>query len=163
KATVEQREMATVLLEGSNLSKAQLQGADTFGVWLNEATLIETQLDTANLHGAQMKQADRFQPRLEGADRRDTHRERTTRTEAQLEGINLKAATLSDKSRVGPKLVDAQWGTTNLAVVDWSQVKMLGDEVAAHQKEGRNGEKEIIWRRIEYEAAVRANRQLAVA
>ncbi|MFL5658167.1 MAG: pentapeptide repeat-containing protein [Ktedonobacteraceae bacterium] len=253
KATVEQREMATVLLEGANLSKAQLQGADLFGVRLNEATLIETQLDTANLRGAQMKQADLFQARLEGADLREAQLEGATLMEArlqganlmqaqlrgadcygarleganlveghlegakltvadlegahlqaaylekavlsqaqlqgadlrgaqlqgadlfgarlnkailieaQLEGINLKAATLSDRSRVGPKLVDAQWGTTNLAVVDWSQVKMLGDEVAAHQKEGRNGEKEIIWRRIEYEAAVRANRQLAVA
>jgi len=55
------------------------------------------------------------------------------------------------------------WGDANLAVVDWKSVSMLGDEYQARQKE-RNGKvKDRRTRLNEYEAAVRANRQLAIA
>src|SRR5260370_32034107 len=92
---------------------------------------------------------------------------------AQLEGANLSGAQLEraflvnvmlgDKQRIGPRLADLQWGDTNLAVVDWSQVAALGDEHQARQKKTPDGKKtEQAERLSEYQAAVRANRQPAV-
>jgi hypothetical protein len=48
-------------------------------------------------------------------------------------------------------------------VVDWSQVKILGDEFTARQSTRDGKEKDAATRLKEYELAVRANRQLAVA
>ncbi len=43
---------------------------------------------------------------------------------------------------ISSKLADVQWGDTNLAVVDWSQIIILGDEHEAVLKIDRdNGEK----------------------
>src|SRR5260370_4517115 len=78
----------------------------------------------AGLIGAQLKGASLSEAQLEGADL----------SYAQLKGAILRNVILSDKQRIGPRLVDLQWGNTNLAVVDWSQVDMLGDEREARQK-----------------------------
>jgi hypothetical protein len=65
---------------------------------------------------------------------------------------------------VGPRLADTQWGVTNLAVVDWSQVTKPGDEWEAKQKMTTDGKKKEKAERLnDYRAAARANRQLAVA
>ena len=50
-------------------------------------------------------------------------------------------------------LSDVRWGGTNLAVIDWSLVNMLGDERKARQQHNLR----------HYRRAVRANRQLSVA
>lgn len=76
----------------------------------------------------------------------------------------LDDATLGNEHHIGPHLADTQWGTTNLAVVDWSQVSKLGDEWEAMQKTTPHGVTIKIHERLDnYRAAVRANRQLAVA
>ena len=83
---------------------------------------------------------------------------------AQLAGAHLRNVMLGDKQRIGPRLADLQWGDTNLAVVDWSHVAVLGDEHQARQKTTPDGKKKRKALRVsEYQAAVRANRQLAVA
>ncbi len=85
-------------------------------------------------------------------------------SEAKLEGANLSGIILGDKKHVGPWLADVQWGSTNLAVVDWSQVNILREEYEAQQKKTSGGERKDTDRRLdEYKTAVRANRQLAVA
>jgi hypothetical protein len=51
----------------------------------------------------------------------------------------------------------------NLAVADWSQVKLLDDEYQARLKRNPNGEVKLnSWKLIEYKRAVRANRQHAM-
>ena len=65
----------------------------------------------------------------------------------------------------GSWLADVQWeSSTNLALVDWSQVMILGDEDVARQKRDEDGQvrsrKKIL---RDYQTAVRANWQLAVA
>ena len=61
-------------------------------------------------------------------------------------------------------MADVQWDGTNLAVVDWSQIDILGEEYEAHQKKRLYGDmKDQDERLNEYQIAVRANRQLAVA
>jgi uncharacterized protein YjbI with pentapeptide repeats len=152
--TEEQRSSAVVLMRGAILSEAQLQGADLYQAQLQGAILSEAQLQGADLSGAQLQGAALYQAQLEEANLR----------KAQLQGANLRNVMLGDKKRIGPRLADLQWGDTNLAVADWSQVAVLGDEREARQKKTPGGEKkEKAVRLSEYQAAVRANRQLAVA
>jgi uncharacterized protein YjbI with pentapeptide repeats len=194
KATEEQRSSAVVLMRGANLSYAQLEGANLSGAQLEGAYLSYAQLEEANFIGAQLKEVDLkgtqlkgaylywaqleganfIGAQLKGADLGGAQLDGAYLREAQLEGVNLSGAQLKgadlrnvilgDKQRIGPRLADLQWGDTNLAAVDWSQVAALGDEHQARQKKTPDGKKkEQAARLSEYQAAVRANRQLAVA
>jgi len=64
---------------------------------------------------------------------------------------------------VGPYVADVQWDDTNLAVVRWSQIRILGDEYIARQKVFDGKQKDKTARLQECNTAVRANRQLAIA
>lgn len=85
---------------------------------------------------------------------------------ANLSGAFFDSATLLEKTYLGDRkygfvsLVDVSWGDTNLSIVNWTKVKMLGDESMARQKK-TSGDKR--GKLVEYQLAVRANRQLAVA
>jgi hypothetical protein len=82
----------------------------------------------------------------------------------------LTEVRLGDKQRGFASLADIHWNDVNLAVVDWTEVKMLGDERQAHQQKGKHNELESNFfldadRDLQldaYRKAVRANRQLAV-
>jgi hypothetical protein len=120
------------------------------------------QLTKAHLNAAQFAGADLNEANLKEADLNGAHLEDTDLRRACLDGAKLKNTILGNKKSIGPQIADAQWGTTNLTVVKWSQVKILGDEYEALQKK-RNGQvKDKSTRLTEYEGAVRANRQLAV-
>jgi uncharacterized protein YjbI with pentapeptide repeats len=153
-ATEEERSSAVVLMREANLFRAQLEGASLSGARLQGANLMEAQLQGAILFRAQLEGADLSRAQLEGVNF----------SEAQLEGANLRGVILGNQQGIGPQLADVQWGSTNLAVVDWSQVTKLGDEWEAMQKtlplSVKKGKDE---RLNDYRAAVRANRQLAVA
>jgi uncharacterized protein YjbI with pentapeptide repeats len=191
RATVEQQNMAGVLMERANLSGARLEGANLRGAQLEKAYLRGAQLEGANLRGAQLGGANLYKAQLEranlgeaqlggailykaqleranlskaqlgGANLSKAQLEGANLSRAQLGGANLTDIKLGDKQRIGPRIADAQWNDTNLAVVDWSQVTKLGDEWKAKQKQAPGGEKKE--KDNEYRAAVRANRQLAVA
>src|SRR5258708_1695284 len=143
-AQLEEADLSLAQLEGAILYRAQLTGASLGGAQLTGAYLNEAQLAGASLSGAQLARAD-----LRGA---------------QLAGADLRNVVLGDQQRIGPRLADLRWGDTNLAVVEWSQVDVLGDEYQARQKKTSDGKKkEQAARLSEYQEAVRANRQLAVA
>jgi hypothetical protein len=101
------------------------------------------------------------------------HLERTFLYKAHLEGAKLGTAERkitplaalvgTHQQRIGPWFADIQWGNVNLAVVQWSQVEMLGDGYKARQGWRGGQRKSNLTRLEEYEAAMRANRQLAVA
>ena len=151
-------------LKGADLSRAQLERAKLGWTQLKGASLWGAQLKGASLWGAQLKGASLSEAQLEGASLREVQLERANLREAQLKGAILRNVMLGDKQRIGPRLADVQWGDTNLAVIDWSQVDMLGDEREARQKKTPDREeKEKAARLSEYQTAVRANRQLAVA
>jgi len=60
-------------------------------------------------------------------------------------------------------LVDVQWGDANIAVIDWSTIQKLGNEVLARRRKQDNGKiKGTSTRLSEHREAVRANRQLSV-
>jgi len=136
-STKQQGDMAAVHLEGTNLRGAHLEGAD----------LREAHLERTDLRWVHMEEIDLRGAHLEGADLRG----------AYLEGALLIEAALSDEKNIGPLLADVRWGNSNLAVVNWSQVQMLGDEYTIWQKK-HDGKVTDTW----YAIALRANRQLSL-
>jgi uncharacterized protein YjbI with pentapeptide repeats len=142
-ATEEQIEMAGVYLEGASLKRARLERAVLSNAHLENADLFRAHLVRANLYGA--------------------HLERTNLRQAHLEGAYLLKSTLSDENGIGPQLLRVRWGNADLAVVKWSQMKMLAEDYAAKQKKHNGKAIERTTRLERYEQAVRANRQLAVA
>jgi uncharacterized protein YjbI with pentapeptide repeats len=145
-------------LSGTKLSKAnllgvQLQGADLKNAQLQGANLKNAQLQGANLSGTKLKETDLSEAQLAGTDLRG----------AQLQGVRLVNITLSDENHIGPRIADAQFNDLNLLVMKWTQVELLGDEFNAKQKKLEGKIKDKTVRVEEYEEAVRANRQLAVA
>src|SRR6266480_3760349 len=136
-ATDHQRDLAGVHLERADLRGAHLEGADLCGAHLAGADLRGAHLEGADLCGAHLEGNEEFP---NPADLRMSFFDNTT----ILEGI-----TLGDETYGFVPLADVRWGKVNLTRVDWSQVHRLGDEYATQWKMP-----------IEYQAAIRANRQL---
>ena len=156
-------------LQRANLSKAHLERAQLKEADLRQARLSETHLEKAGLGQAHLERAILTRTCLEESDLRGAHMEGTFIQEARLEGARLCEAyfdsetqlinvSLGKRLRCSSFLADVHWGSTNLAVVDWSSLKILGDESEAHQH--RNDDK--ITALYYYRRAVRANRQLAI-
>src|SRR6266566_2508465 len=152
-----QRDRAGLDLRGADLSYAQLQnlplartiGDVTWRTWDNltekQHHMAAMQLQHADLKGAYLEGSSLEYANLEGADLRRCHLEeanlgstnmqRAYCEQAHLDGARLDGLVLADENHVGPRLVDTHWGDANLAVVDWSQVRILGEEHEARQKE----------------------------
>ena len=151
-ARLEQADLSEAHLEEGYLSGVYLQEADLSRAHLEGAYLGEAHLEDASLYRAHLERAFLYKAHLEGARLSRTHVEVAKRKKAE-----------SGEQLIGPSLADAQWSNVNLAVVQWSQVDMLGDEYKARQATQTGERKNNMIRLEEYEAAVRANRQLAVA
>ena len=177
-------------LQDANLMYARLQGIDLWGARLDRAYLDEAQLQRADLHDAglqgahlrraQLQDADLHEAQLQGAALLSIQAQGANLTYAHLEGANLshahmegarfigtffdKATAFNDAKLARASLDRATFDNTNLSVVDWKQVPILGDEVTAQNPKEPNGKrKELLQRIADYEAAVRAYRRLAVA
>src|SRR5258708_17020951 len=163
-AQLEEANLSLAQLERAILYRAQLKGASLAGARLEGAYLDKAQLTGANLVGAQLTGAYLNEAQLTGASLSGAQLARADLRGAQLAGADLRNVVLGDQQHIGPRLADLRWGDTNLAVVEWSQVDVLGDEYQARQKKTSDGKKkEQAARLSEYQEAVRANRQLAVA
>ena len=142
-ANDKQREMAAIQLQGARFFGTHLEGAHLRFAHLENAYLPFTRLERTHLRGAH----------LIGTDLR----------EAYMQKVRLENAVLSNEKYVGPRIADAQLEGANLAIVDWTQVQMLGDEYEAWQNKRDGKMKDKSTRLDDYEKAVRANRQLAIA
>ncbi len=173
-AQLEEAELSWAQLEEADLGRAQLKKAKLFGAQLKRANLSGAQLEEAELYDAQLEGAilSRAQLKgailaganLEGADLSGANLEEADLSGANLEKAKIQHIILSNKQRVSPLLADVQWGNINLAVVNWSQILILGDEYLAEQRYTTDGKYKNKGTRLsEYQAAVRANRQLAVS
>src|SRR6202023_516275 len=75
----------------------------------------------------------------------------------------LDGANFSDGGHKCAFLADVRWGGVNLTDVNWSSVKVLGDESKARRRKARGRRvKEKAERLDEFKVAVHANRQLAL-
>lgn len=193
-----QRDEAGVHLDDAFLWYAHLEGACLNRAHLERAQLREAFLEGASLHRAWMERAYLKMAHLEGANLVGTHLEIAFLGQAHLEGkspspnyadglpaANLREAFLDPGTRLPhvilgdtksgfAQLADVRWNGTNLALVDWAPMKMLGDEYVARQNDRRsratNGQKTAAEKAKEekelldgYREAVRAYRQLAIA
>jgi uncharacterized protein YjbI with pentapeptide repeats len=173
-ANEEQREAAAAHLEKANLDRTHLEGAALRWAHLEGASLFGAYLQEARLRAAKLSGAQLQRAHLEGASLVRTHLAGQTMPKyvppANMRGAffdtmtNLDRVILGDEQHGAISLADISWGGVNLAVVDWSAIRALGDEDIAHQSRLPNGGKKDAQVRLrEYQAAVRANRQLAVA
>ena len=115
------------------------------------------------LRNAYLEDADLKSTHLEYAHLRGSNLRGVNLTSAYLEGAHLENVTLSNEKCIGLYVADIHWNDVNLAVIQWAQMTMLGDEYEAHQKDSNGKIKSSDIRLSEYQVAVRANRQLAVA
>ncbi len=143
-------------LEAMHLVRADLRGARLAGVRLEGADLSRGDLRNTEFVKAHLEDADLTQCDVRGANF----------CGAYLTGANLGEICLSDENQVGPRVADVQWSNVDLTTVKWSKVKMLGDERLA--RKGKLGDEVkgiplfcLNTTLDKYEAAVRANRQLA--
>jgi Uncharacterized low-complexity proteins len=156
-------------LDNAKLSHALLSYAMFFGAQLNGAFLVGVQAEETNFTGAQLEGADlrkanlkgaRFiGANLKGADLTEANLEGAILIGAQLDGANLTSIVLSGSNNIGPTLLDVNWGYTRLGVVDWTQIRLLGDEAQLVQNAHTSADKETgtnAWKQ-----AMRANRQLS--
>src|SRR5262249_13395004 len=175
-------------LERATLRAAHLERADLREAHLEQADLLRVNLRDANLEAATLHGALLLGVHLEGANLYGAHLEGKRGVgdvvgdvaPADLRGAffdsgsNLRHATLGDDALGYVSLADVTWGGVNLAVVKWSRpgglfgrrarAALLGDEREARRQMTRTGEVKDGERWLAgYEAAVRANRQLAVA
>jgi len=168
-----ERTMAALLLEQADLKGAHLEHARLAYAHMEKADLRDAHLEGANLSGVDLEGAYLRGTHLEGADLFNTHLDETFLWQAHLEGARLNGTHLEgarlnnlilcDEKRIGPWMADVRWSDASLAVVNWSQMKMLGEENQARQKLRDGKPKDAATRLNEYERAVRANRQLATA
>jgi uncharacterized protein YjbI with pentapeptide repeats len=153
-AHLERANLSEASLKGANLNRAHLGGASLDGIYLDGASLDGTHLEGASLKQARLEGASFNRAHLEGADLREAFFSNTTRFHDVI---------LSNEKYGSPSIADVHWNGINLAVVDWTSVKVLGDEQTAHQTITPNGTKKYMAIQIdEYRKAVRANRQLVV-
>lgn len=150
-------------LEGSSFEYADMEGADLRGCHLEDANLGTVNLKGAYCEGAHLEGVDFWLAHLEGAFLWRTYLQGTRFSEARLDGAHLDHPVFVDERGIGPHLVDTHWGDVILANVHWSEMRMPGDEYQARQKTRDGQPKDRETRLIEFENAVRANRQLAVA
>jgi uncharacterized protein YjbI with pentapeptide repeats len=132
-------QLAGAYLTGAALWRANLRGANLAGAILDDVDFTEADLSGVNLEGA----------RLYGTN--------LTRATFSNE-TSLKNIVLSTGSR-GLTVAEVRWNEVNLAVVDWTPLRRLGDEHRARQADLGEGPMNAA---EAYSAAARANQQLTL-
>ena len=171
--TQEQLRIAAIDLRGAHLDGAHLEGscleyadmghADLRGCHLEGASLWAVNLREANCDGAHLEGTDLWNAHLEGAFLYRANLQGARLHEAYLAGAHFNNLHLTDEDGVGPMLADMHWEGVNLSVVNWSQIRMLGDvRLALQQQSGGVVEGRVPKGQV-FKSAIRANQQLALA
>jgi uncharacterized protein YjbI with pentapeptide repeats len=160
----------------STLMEAHLEGANLNGAHLEGANLWNAHLEGANLQRAFFDSATELEGIHLGNDGFDGRKVNLFGKVAYFATHILGQVVLfwghqthhdKDQTRhdkYSPaSLADVRWGDAVLAVVKWSLVEMPGEEYKARQKKHDGKVKDKDTQIEEYEDAIRANRQLAVA
>lgn len=160
-------QMRDVNLQGAGLRSAVLVNADLLGANLSGAyfafaDMQRTRLDRANLQGTMLGEANLQGASLDGAKINDANF-----TKANLKGANLRAVQVDGNTTLSEVVLDEatqlgniNWSGVPLARVDWSQIKVLGDEANI----GRiTGPRKRAQRVEAYRDAARAYHGLSVA
>jgi hypothetical protein len=147
-------------LAGADLPDSRFDGADLSGASLAGARLGRTSFEGTNLTGADLSAVH-----LEGASLSGACLERADLRRAVFDAATrLEDALLGATARGGPLVAGLRWGDADLAALHWEVIAVLGDEQVARQRRDAGDKiKSRAVRLAEYDAAVRANQQLAAA
>lgn len=158
-ATLDNAYLEHAYLYGANLEHAHLYGAN-----LRDAILDEAHLEEASLFNTHFERAEIINAHFEGATLFETHLEGSDISGAFFNGsTDLFHIILNNEQYGSVSLCDIHWKDVNIAVVDWSTLTILGDELSAIPRHYDNGEpKNLEVYTDGYQTAVRAYRQLAV-
>ena len=153
--TLKQRIMAEIHLEKASLRSAHLEAACLTRAHLEGADIGSTHLEGTDLYRAHLEGATLFKAYLGGASLQNAYLDTAT---------NLSNILFEDENFGITLTADIHWSDVNLAVVNWKQLKVLGEESVAKQSMTWTGQakKKEEWLQG-YRSAVRSNRQLAVA
>lgn len=164
-ANMERCMLVTSHLEEACLNRVQLQRADMAAAHLEGAALVEAHLEQADLFGAHLEGAILTGTYLAGAQLDTAYLDSST---------NLTNVSLDNDIFGFAHLGRVRWGGADLSAISWSQAKkgvrrnrpvaiVLGEERVARASQDVNNRPKLRRTRLgEYEAAVRANHQLAV-
>lgn len=142
-AKLEERGAATINMEGANLQKAHLEGAV-----LRRANLRNTNLESAHLEGA-----DLYRTHLEGAYLRNAYLGGACLQRTYFDtATSFEDVSIQDSKFGTAKFADTYWNDMHVLNVNWSQIKLLGDECQAEETRELK----------DFRRAVRAYRQLAI-
>lgn len=174
-ANLRDSDLSRAHLESAYLGEANLENALLIQTYMEEAWLGQARLDGCDLRGSHLTGASLYAASLRGASLQDARLEGADLSRARLEGVDLRRASFDARTdltdaiiggdrRTAPLIEGVTWGGMNLAVVDWSRFRTLGDTTLALQ--ARTPEGKLKNRKTQLDqlsAAFRANRQLAAA
>ena len=123
------------MLQGVNLQKAKLPGAD-----LQEADLSNARLERANLQGANLQEANLTGTKLAGANLQGTNLQEADLTRASLRGACLRGANLQGANLTKTNLAGVHQQGADLKEIDLSGAQLQGANVdgsrmTAYQKQ----------------------------
>lgn len=157
--------LANARLDGADLTRAHLDGARLFGAYLESAHLNEAELTGTDLGEAHLEGANLHDVCLEGADLTRSYLDsQTYLSHVTLGGARSAIRLFRIAASPAARLRDVHWGGVDLTLVEWDRLLLLGDEQQARMGHTAGGyhKPRDIWA-LEFENAVRANRQLATA
>lgn len=174
---LEKASLKETFLNNTDLRDAQLAGANLRGAHLEGTNLLETHFEGKRMQTDDLKRARKWfhGPRWRGMEDVINSSEEWEELQeefpeellpADLSGTffdsatHLETAYLGDRKYGFVSLADVSWGDINLSIVNWAEIKMLGDERIAKQRKTSGDKRGGL---AEYQCAVRANRQLAIA
>lgn len=165
RAHLERASFANSSCVGTVFTQARLDDASFRQANVQEAVFTEAHMESANLFEAQCQNASFYNTHLEGAYLGHAQFGGATLRRAFFDaGTSWNDAVLWDAQHVVCSLADAHWTDTNVATLDWAQVRMIGDEAEARSPKDRDGKPKAPQKwQDNLRRAVRANRQLAVA
>jgi uncharacterized protein YjbI with pentapeptide repeats len=171
-------------LQSATLRRIHFEAARFYGAHLENASLSESYLHGAQLRRAHLEGADLSDAHFEGLRLAPDDLARIRRWKPDFPatlppadvglaffdaGTVLEGATLGDETFGYLSLADVRWGDVNLSVVRWSRGMrrrpiVFGDERTARTLTAADSTaKSAAQRLADFEAAVRANRQLSLA
>ncbi len=186
-AHLEKTNLCSTFLEKADLHAAYLMNADCINIGLEYANLNKAHLEEAMLPLARFGGANLSEAHLEGANltnalfcltkekiKKSMNESKNMGEQVKqplftdIRGIFFNSATnlediVLEEDEFNILFADIRWGGVNLAVVNWKQLSMLGEERNARTRKAPNGmHKDKSTRLEEFQRAIRANRQLAI-
>jgi uncharacterized protein YjbI with pentapeptide repeats len=158
------------ILKDANLNNACLKEIHLVQANLMNASFRKTHLEEVNFMGAHLEGADFYHAYLDRVDFGWSHLERTLFMGVHIENSDLRGAFFSNETDLRyvtlsgvVRLFGIRWSDVDLSGINWSNLKILGDELLARREKNNQKIKEVNPHLSDYRQATQAYRQLSAA